>query len=56
MSEPDVQLHERVAVLETKVAALEQARDNRVTLDEWLIGSIIAVAGVLAVVVTALIH
>jgi hypothetical protein len=43
---------ERIAVLETKVDALEQDKTDRRVREQWIIGALIALAGVTVAVVT----
>lgn len=54
MSAPDVQLHERVAVCEVKIAQLEKERDDRASREQWLIAlvvtSLVSVASTIAFV------
>jgi hypothetical protein len=47
VTEQDVELHERVAVLETKLAEVEQDLSNRQDRDRWVIGTLVALAAII---------
>jgi hypothetical protein len=51
VTEQDVELHERVAVLEIELADVKQDLADRRDRDRWVIGTLIAIATVLVAVV-----
>ena len=51
MSDVDVALHERVAVLETEIKHLRAEMKQRRDRDRYVIGTVVAIASVLVAVV-----